>query len=836
MTLRGVQRLLAIAVWLLVAAFALRTVHEFYRYVDSAIYLAVDDSEANISYALATHGRYGFFASPVLVGLPRTEGQFNYGPWYFYLGAALIWLFGYSLTLIRSIHLLVILGVVVAGAFWFRSRDRSASAAVLALGLLYAFAAGQWPMARPDPMVSAFAVFFVTASGAALLRPRADKWLLAGLAAGCGALSHLIAWSLVPVAAAVFAVGAWLQWRDERPRATLVRQLVAVMAGGLAAAFMFYASFGFDVPRQLQFLGAYQDVTASAESFGTVLQRHWHFAFVHLPEALRPVAVVILGLGWLSVAAILRVAHESRARYLAYLLPPLAVWSGYAASLGSFSNFHAGYGILSQVMAWWTCAALIYVGLDALRRWRPMLADMTTIAATAAVLIASILLTTADLGAAREKLLRAREWVPIETYTAAVLDQLPARATAWGTIVYGIENPDRIQLVQLSDALMLTRHMPAAVREPFAPEFLVWGYPENRDSTIATLGRGEDLLEQFASRFPHATYSTVALVAGIPYGVTRIYARVTRGHEETLPAVRVYDVLNRQWRTRLSTPLTATFAAREPAVFHVGYAGDTAPAPATSTVAAELDPGIYFVRISLSAGAGTGPRMIAVTSEAQLTQQISELGPQGGFAAYLARDTSVDVLHTHSGGPLLVSQFDDGAGASIGAIELRAVEPLLTDDEAPPRRTFAAVAPGTWQPASGTGVKLLADDHERVDVVGDASQYGYQLLGPKTSATPGSQVTARVRLAQQDGRVCVGVLNATEQLWLVAPTQLLPEYVFTSDETGGFRLTVANCNAQPSGNQASRFRIEQASVAIVSADLYVDRLIDAGQLYRGVTR
>src|SRR5262245_24342778 len=79
-----VARLLGALVAAGVLAAVLLVVHDFYTRVDRAVYLAADDSLANISYTLATEGRYGFLTSPVLVGKPRhVGGQFNYGPWYF---------------------------------------------------------------------------------------------------------------------------------------------------------------------------------------------------------------------------------------------------------------------------------------------------------------------------------------------------------------------------------------------------------------------------------------------------------------------------------------------------------------------------------------------------------------------------------------------------------------------------------------------------------------------------------------------------------------------------------------------------------------------------------
>src|SRR4051812_34349363 len=107
--MRSVSRVISLsitlALWVAIAVYAARITHDFYTHADRAVYASVDDGEANIAYSLASHGKYAFPASPVLVGLTRMRGQFNYGPWYFYLAGGLVWLFGYSLTVVRSIHL-----------------------------------------------------------------------------------------------------------------------------------------------------------------------------------------------------------------------------------------------------------------------------------------------------------------------------------------------------------------------------------------------------------------------------------------------------------------------------------------------------------------------------------------------------------------------------------------------------------------------------------------------------------------------------------------------------------------------------------------------------------
>ena len=71
---RVLRATLVAALWLALGATAAKAAHDFYRYADHSIYAAVDDSEANIAYSLASSGRYGFPASPVLAA-PSTYWQ-----------------------------------------------------------------------------------------------------------------------------------------------------------------------------------------------------------------------------------------------------------------------------------------------------------------------------------------------------------------------------------------------------------------------------------------------------------------------------------------------------------------------------------------------------------------------------------------------------------------------------------------------------------------------------------------------------------------------------------------------------------------------------------------
>lgn len=827
MVFRYALRVLRITLCLCLIAYTALVIHDFYRYVDHSIYMAVDDGEAAIAYSLATEGRYGFLSSPILVGLPRNHGQFNYGPWYFALAAGLIWLFGYSLTLVRSIHLGLILFSIVAAAVWFRGRDRPIAAGIFGLGVLYCFEVEQWPMARPDSLVSAFAVTCILCSGVAISKSRSGWWFWAGLAAACGALTHLIAWSLIPSSILLFVIAGWGQFRRNENRGEAwsgVRHGAWALTGGIGlGAAMFYASFGFRIRDQLSFLASYRELTASHSTYTEVLLKHLHTAFP--TPLLQTVVWVLLALGWLIVAAAPRLNAIVLRTSRAYLLPPLVIWSDYLLSNGWYTNYHLGYGILHQLMAVWTATAIVWIFLQFLRDRAARLEGVVTVFIMVALVILGVRQMEWQLAAGTGKLQRAEKWVSISDYMNEILRILPARATAWGSVIYGIESPARVQLVQLSDATTLFSKVPPEQRAALVPEFMIWGYPENRDNFISVLRGGDSLWSGVTRLLPGIEYHLVSLTAAPPYGTTRVFARADSGSVglSAIPRISVYDAEHRSWLHRLK-PVTNRFEPRQPATLRIGYAANPSPSLATRSMAADLPPGYYLLRIGLQAGSGdSGRRLVGAVPSTMLTQTISELGPQGDFAGYTRDDAEAFLLVSHPGGALVVSQFDEDEGADIRSIDLFSVLGLRDPVETP-FHSYSLPALDEWKAVKGVHITTTADGRLQVD--GDGTQFGYQVMSPRIPASQGDRIMVRIAMRLDSGAVCPGALNGTDQTWLLAPERPDDEFNFTVDSTKGFRVVFANCNANTSGVN-SRFFVSPGTYLKETDELYADRLVAA---------
>jgi hypothetical protein len=821
-----VETTLRVALWVCLCAVAGKATHDFYRYADRSIYVAVDDSEANIAYSLANGGRYGFPASPVLTGLPRTDGQFNYGPWYFYLAGALVWIFGFSLTVVRSIHLWIILGSILAVAWWLRGRERAAPTALYGLGIIYSFEVSQWPMARPDSLVSAFAIALIIFAGLGTLRVRPAYWFGAGLAAACAALTHLIAASLVPSAALLFALASWadMDAGDRRAWRLRVSRSAAVFAAGVGLGVaMFYASFGFAIGRQVQFIEAYRGLTKSSDDFATAIGHHLAYAFGYLSTEMRYAVAITFVMAWALVACATRLRDDTRRLVRAYVVPPLVLWSAYLVSNGWYTSYHAGYGVLHSVLFYWTAAMLLWVLLHSAGRESRRRLIFATVA-VAVLLVQSGRQLYWQFAADSDRTRRMAAWVPFSAYSAEVLQPIPARATAWGSVLFGLESPDRIQVVNWVDAVWLFPRVDPTERAALTPDFVLWGYPEVRDQMLMGTRFNDTLLAKLAALLPDAQWRVVSLVVGAPYGVTRTYARHLRtdGSSERPPNVRVYDPEHNQWLSRIGPPVPVTFAHVTPIDLRLGYEPIPPARRATTTVAATLPPGRYLLKVAVKPGAGfTQQRLLAATSASMLRQTMGELGPEGDFVAYLGDDTYIFMAAVHPGGTLYVSQFDGGTAPDIASVEAHPIIGLLDSSESPLREQ---PLPELTKWNATPGVKATID-HNALRLEGDGTSSGYQLLSPLIRAREPDEVTIRVPINVERGHVCPGVLNATGLTWLVVPDRPRAELKFRADATPGFRVVIANCNWK--GETAdSRFAVAPGTYLVDPAGLYSDRLVD----------
>jgi hypothetical protein len=823
---RALRVALAFALCVTFVFYAALVGRDFYHHADRAIWVTTDDGEAAIAYALASHGRYAFLSSPVLAGMSRLGGQFNYGPWYFYTAAAAIWLFGYSLTLVRALHFWVVIGCAAAAFAWFRGRDRLAAPALFGFGFLYFFSVAEWPMARPDSFVTAFAIAMIVFAGLAVTRKHARYWLLAGMAAACGAFTHLIALALVPAVVVIFLISVWAERAESAAIKAETWRSAAALAAGLAlGALMFYASFGFDLAGQYRFLRSYRATTASTDTYVDAIAKHFGMAFGSQSPWARAAVVMTLVAAWL-LTAFASARTSFRRLVIAYVLPPVTVWTLYLASNGKYTNYHSGYAILHHALFAWTAAAMLWtlLKMSTASSERRALATAGGIAAATVVLVFGVRLTASQVVAA-PRAEQAAALVPFSEYENHVLGSIPARAPVWGSVFLGIESPDRVQLVQYEDAISIAHAADAQARPGVAPDYLVLGYPETLDTVLAGLrGSAASAVSSSTlhSALDGAVFRLQSLTAAWPYGTTRVYVRAEGEAVQRVPTVAVYDAAHERWLTRLGAALPLSIARVAPATMYLGYEEAPPASVATTTVQTTLPYGAYMLRVTLSPSTGhSNRRIIAAVTPDGLSQTIRQLAPDGDFAQYAPRDRVVYAALFHKGGPLSINQFDDSMGASIEAVDAYPIDDSL-DPASRPSRDQPLTPLAQWDVVPGVRTSMVDG---RLHVDGNATPLGYEVSTPVIPFGRGDYVEVRVQSTVTTGRICNGVLNADQTRWLVVADELHEVMQFRGDATAGFRVVFANCGRD--AKQPSRFDVSAGSYAIDAPHLYADRLLGA---------
>lgn len=122
--------------------------------------------------------------------------------------------------------------------------------------------------------------------------------------------------------------------------------------------------------------------------------------------------------------------------------------------------------------------------------------------------------------------------------------------------------------------------------------------------------------------------------------------------------------------------------------------------------------------------------------------------------------------------------------------------------------------PDQWQLTSAEPSSAPADGGG-LEVTGDNSQFGYQLLSPPVPIDPARTYVVRLKFEATEGRVCAGILSGDQQRWLVPPDNATVEYAFAAGGVDAFRAVIANCNLSENDNPRTRVRVVGGSFAIM---------------------
>ena len=830
----GVER---VSRWLLYAsllAVIAVSVHTFFAYIEHYPYWSIDDGLGVISTAWLQIGRYGDPSVPVesYSGFQRYRGFFLYGPWPFAAGSLVTWLVGFSVQALRSLHLLAALSLILVGHRLLTGLRGAVATTLVGVCVSYAVVAIQWPMVRPDPFVTLFAAALIWQAAGAMRQPQAWSWFACGLAAGCGALSHLLGATLVPASLLMLLGGFVIRARVEAA-AVDVRRVAAhgaqLAAGWAVAALMFYGSFGFRFSDHLLHVLKYRsEVTAntqaalSSTSPIVVWAEHYRIAASGVPTfaILMIAAGVILAMGLLVHALVRR--PPSAIDTVALLLPGVSVLLLYVTSIGFYPNFHTGYMMLPQLLSVWVSGAALYVGLGQVPRG----ALRAVVMAIAVAGVLTLALRTAG-GLLRvdddPRLALARAWVGIGTYITEVLSPLPEGAIAWGSAPLAVPGPARVQLVSLDSALWLMTRIPADRRRGLAPDYLLWGHPASMSAVVTPFTAPDDNpLVALPKVLPDQRFSLGAIVAAAPYGATRTYRRQTDSVSATaLPSVSVWDAGQQRWMRQVDR----VEASWRPAAgaLQIAKGSRRWTRAATAGMSAELPEGWYLVKVTLD---GESPEGVLVTAGAGNEHSFSagDLPSELDIAARLSPTDPVYLLRHHTSGNLGFNVYA-GSNVHISAIDTFAVtgwpdyqldRDAIASQPLPPLSAWAADA------SSGVRVAL---DGDRARVTGNASQYGYQLSSPPIPVTPGAKVSVQLPVSALSGSVCVGVLDEHQQTWVVSPTDRDAVHRFATGTNHSVVIVVSNCNTTVT--PPTVFVVEPGRYSVQSSPWYVDSLMDA---------
>jgi len=121
--------------------------------------------------------------------------------------------------------------------------------------------------------------------------------------------------------------------------------------------------------------------------------------------------------------------------------------------------------------------------------------------------------------------------------------------------------------------------------------------------------------------------------------------------------------------------------------------------------------------------------------------------------------------------------------------------------------------PGSWKAAVDAVTVFSVDSGLRIS--GDRSQIGRQIVSPAVVVPPGRRVRLRMRTSVEAGRVCAGVLDASQQQWVMEPSAFRQEYQFETGPNDRVAIAVANCAPRITDNTPSRFTFYGGSFAVV---------------------
>jgi hypothetical protein len=792
--------------------------HVFLRVAGTYPYFALDDSLANLSVTLSNTGVYGLPAVPVqgLFKL-RIGGFYNYGPWPFYAGAALDWLFGTSYEIQRFLHPLCLFLSFAIAFLAFRRLNVGLAAlyAWLVLALLWSV---MWPMVRPDPFTALFVIAAIASATGGLLTERRRFWFLCSFFTFTAVTTHLVAAAVLPWAMIMLGLGILLR-RLARPndlffRRFLLQRLIMVALGAFVAVIIFLEAIDFRVAEFLELATSVSSTRGGgASSYFAVIAQHFTLMWGHVPTGINWVVASGVACGVLALALLPFCQRRHVAMVLTYFAPPALMTVLYLLSLGAYPFYHSGYVLVGQVTGVWTAVA----GFGVLG-W--LLCDRVAILGPLVILATPILAGIPLVAQASLTSMQGPNFaaggssIKFSRYYDEVLANVPSRALVFGPAIFGLESGVRHAFLHWTDANYLLDNMRPEARTAVAPDYLILN-DYLRHLVAATLtDPGKHVVLPQTEYFPGVTYRQKKIVHAMPYGTTIVYERATAEPAPTQPPlVAVFDRVSDSWASELVSIGVPAATDRAPARFDLPSFAVIGKARKTKSL--DLPAGNYLLELK-PAQRGSGVFLATPSDNFK-----SNLGVNLNFeffeAPFAPSDSSVFLLARHSGGPLYLSVISQKDGENNDFVVEKAWR--VVNYQVP--ETPLPVAPlGDWtNPGKAT---LVKQPDGSLLVRGDDSAYAPQIRSPRTPVPRNTNLHFKIDLREIQGTVSVGVQNAGGVYWLYIPqARGVHEFTFNTADNDHVYFVVANL--QPESRTPSEFVIAQPKLTQVESAL--DRII-----------
>ena len=797
--------------------------HYFYRLIDYAPYLAVDDSLANISVGLSNLHRYGFLASPLQppFGASRADVFFNYGPLTFWIGAALDWLFGTSYSVQRTIHLLGL--VLISGtAFIYFRRFSLAGVGLFVLLLTQLFWLNHWPMFRPDIIVATCGVMTTAIFCIACQTDKKWSWALSGLLAATTAVTHQIAWAFIP---ASFIIWLWVRisFPAETDSKGILRSqyftsFLCLSLGLMLGGFIYFLAIHFKIFDLIALLKAYPKLVASDLGYFKVFSIHFRSSW----SGFTPSQVVLLYIPYLIGVILLLTAPyfkpDIKRLLISILLPPIALCVAYQLSLGLYTNFHSGYVLLTQSLTIWVVVAAItscIILSKEIFQWLPLYLENGL---RLAIIIPIMTHSYSHLKSSEAILADTNLKVSISDYLNESLKYLPLQARIWGDIRFGLGSGVTNNLIQTSEGLALASTFKSDYRDVIAPDFLIMSDQDLQAITSSVMnGNGSDtLLNSIQAMFPRHEYKLFRIVDAYPYSSTNIYQRVSGISEATLPPIiNVYDPSHKQWVQQLGNHVSLRFQKTDPVVFEINKGGEK---KANNSIEVEsLSAGNYFITLTVSGDSSKdNVGLLLTTNTKKFTGQVFDVWPNISIAPYYGDEKSVYLIVRHNGGSLFISQISSIPSAQFEMASIQLIKGSSISS------TEINLPPHTQWTIPAIDGKLVTNLDGTQTIIGDATQFGYQFVSSEIRVPKNSRIELKVDALVQAGTVGVGVLNQSMSKWIAQNNNLSP-LVFETGQNEAVFIVFMNAN-MTNTEQKSMFTYKTGKLSIHSQGVYADVL------------